>query len=107
MLALLNEEPASVSYIDHVPCKRPAPPIGTIEPTWLRTRLISFSSEMHKGTYAPPFYNGIVKQAKVVLRLVARMAVANAPQRTTVPSQRKPKTFKRRPRFRAEISCPL
>src|ERR1700730_6414058 len=66
---LLTEGAAIVQYIaDQVPCKRLAPPNGTIERTKLQAWLNFFSSEMHKGAYGPIFHKQVSEESKEVFR---------------------------------------
>ena len=66
---LLTEGAAIVQYIaDQVPSKRLVPPNGTIERAKLQAWLNFFSSEMHKGSYAPVFHKGLSEESKEVFR---------------------------------------
>jgi glutathione S-transferase len=66
---LLTEGAAIVQYVaDQVPAKGLAPPNGTIERTKLQAWLNFFSSEMHKGSYAPIFHKGLSEDAKEIFR---------------------------------------
>lgn len=66
---LLTEGAAIAQYIaDQAPSSGLAPPNGTIERTKLQAWLNFFSSEMHKGSYAPIFHKGLSEDAKDIFR---------------------------------------